>query len=59
MIERMNLALKTPNRGLTDQTYQEVKDHFSETEIAQSIFTGAVINSWNRLTISVYMIQTN
>lgn len=42
--------------GLTDKTYEEASRHFSETEIAQLIFTVVVTNSWNRIAVSVHMV---
>ena len=41
--------------GVTETTYQEANKHFSESEIAQLIFIATVINSWNRIAISVHM----
>lgn len=42
--------------GLTEETYQDARNYFSETEIAQLIFTIVVANSWNRLAISTHMV---
>jgi AhpD family alkylhydroperoxidase len=42
--------------GLTDTTFGNARQHFSETELAQLIFTIVVTNSWNRLAISMHMV---
>jgi len=42
--------------GLTEETYQNARKYFSETEIAQLIFTVVVTNSWNRLAISTHLV---
>ncbi|CCJ98507.1 carboxymuconolactone decarboxylase family protein [Cronobacter malonaticus] len=35
--------------GISDAVYQQAREHFSETEIAEIAFAVAIINSWNRL----------
>jgi len=42
--------------GLGDDTFQNAKKYFSETEIAQLIFITTVTNSWNRIAISMHMV---
>lgn len=42
--------------GLREETFQNAKKYFSETEIAQLIFITTVTNSWNRIAISMHMI---
>ena len=42
--------------GLREETFQEAKKYFSETEIAQLIFVTTVTNSWNRIAISMHMV---
>lgn len=42
--------------GLTEKTYQNALTYFTQTEIAQLIFTVVVTNSWNRLCISTHMV---
>jgi AhpD family alkylhydroperoxidase len=42
--------------GLREDTFQNAKKYFSETEIAQLIFITTVTNSWNRIAISMHMI---
>ena len=42
--------------GLREETFQNAKKYFSETEIAQLIFITTVTNSWNRITISMHMV---
>jgi AhpD family alkylhydroperoxidase len=42
--------------GLSEETFQKVLLHFGEAGIAQLIFTVAVVNSWNRIAISMHMV---
>ncbi|HVU58902.1 MAG TPA: carboxymuconolactone decarboxylase family protein [Puia sp.] len=42
--------------GLSEDTYQKALHHFGETGVAQLIFTVAVVNSWNRIAISMHMV---
>lgn len=42
--------------GLREDTFQNAKKYFSETEIAQLIFITTVTNSWNRIAISMHMV---
>lgn len=42
--------------GLREDTFQNAKKYYSETEIAQLIFITTVTNSWNRIAISMHMI---
>ena len=42
--------------GLGEDTFQNAKKYFSETEIAQLIFITTVTNSWNRIAISMHMV---
>lgn len=44
--------------GLTDETYKKALEHFGETGVAQLIFTVAVVNSWNRIAISMHMVAS-
>lgn len=53
LIEEVTLIA---NMGVSENTYQEARRHFSETEIAQLIFTATATGSWNRIAISVHMI---
>lgn len=53
LIEEVTLIA---NMGVSEDTYQEARRHFSETEIAQLIFTATATGSWNRIAISVHMI---
>lgn len=39
-------------RGVPDELYERVKEHFSEEEIAHLTLAVVQINAWNRLTIS-------
>jgi AhpD family alkylhydroperoxidase len=47
---------KIQDAGLREDTFQNAKKYFSETEIAQLIFITTVTNSWNRIAISMHMI---
>jgi AhpD family alkylhydroperoxidase len=42
--------------GLREDTFQNAKKYYSETEIAQLIFITTVTNSWNRIAISMHMV---
>jgi AhpD family alkylhydroperoxidase len=42
--------------GLAEDTYQKAILHFGEKGVAQLIFTVAVVNSWNRIAISMHMV---
>jgi len=53
LIEEVTLIA---NMGVSEDTYQEARRHFSETEIAQLICTAIAPGSWNRIAISVHMI---
>src|SRR5690606_37822336 len=53
LIEEVSLIA---NMGVSEDTYLEARRHFSETEMAQLIFTATATGSWNRIAISVHMI---
>lgn len=40
------------NKGVSDATYREAQNFFSEEKIAEIIMTAVVINAWNRIAIS-------
>jgi len=40
------------NKGVSDATYREAQNFFSEENIAEIIMTTVVINAWNRIAIS-------
>ena len=42
--------------GLSEDTYQKALQHFGSTGVAQLIFTVVVVNSWNRIAISMHMV---
>ncbi|MBN9385257.1 MAG: carboxymuconolactone decarboxylase family protein [Chitinophagaceae bacterium] len=42
--------------GLSEDTYQKALKHFGDTGVAQLIFTVVVVNSWNRIAISMHMV---
>jgi AhpD family alkylhydroperoxidase len=43
------------NHGLSEETYKEAEQTFSENHIAQIIMAIATINTWNRIAISTNM----
>jgi len=45
------------NKGLSDETYSRVEDHFNENEIAQMIMLIGTINTWNRIAASTKMFH--
>jgi AhpD family alkylhydroperoxidase len=47
---------KIAEAGLKEETFQNAKKFYSETEIAQLIFITTVTNSWNRIAISMHMV---
>jgi AhpD family alkylhydroperoxidase len=62
--ERVLLALTEEvtligNRGLSDETYAEVRRYFDETTIAQAIMQVVVINAWNRIAVSTRMMHSH
>ncbi len=55
--ERAALALtdavtQLGERGVTDDVYAEVREHFDDTELTYLVAAIAVINVWNRLAIT-------
>lgn len=40
------------NKGVSDATYREAQNFFSEEKIAEIIMATVVINAWNRIAIS-------
>lgn len=45
------------NRGLTNETYNNAKNHFNDNEIAQVIMQIGTINLWNRIAVSTHMFH--
>ncbi len=43
------------HRGLTDATYQNAKNYFSEEVIAEIIVAIVTINAWNRIAVSTQL----
>jgi len=41
--------------GLSDDTYSELQEHFSQNEIAQLVMLIGTINIWNRMAISMHL----
>lgn len=46
-------------QGLTEPTFQQVKEHFNDNEIAQIIMQINVINAWNRIAVSTHMFHSH
>lgn len=42
--------------GLSEDTYQKALQYFGNSGVAQLIFTVVVVNSWNRIAISMHMV---
>jgi len=42
-------------KGLTDATYQGVRQFFNENQLAQIIMAVVTINMWNRIAIASHM----
>lgn len=45
------------NKGLSDETYTELRNHFEESVIAQAIMQVVTINAWNRIAVSSRMLH--
>ncbi|WP_417799309.1 carboxymuconolactone decarboxylase family protein [Tenacibaculum sp.] len=45
------------NKGLTEKTFQKLKNYFSDNEIAQIIIQIGEINIWNRIAVSTQMFH--
>ncbi|MBV1870982.1 MAG: carboxymuconolactone decarboxylase family protein [Gammaproteobacteria bacterium] len=59
--ERAVLALtdevtQISKKAVTDQTYQNCQQYFSDNEIAQCVMQITQINSWNRIALATKMI---
>ena len=46
------------NNGLTENTFQKLKEHFTDNEIAQIIMQIGEINIWNRIAVSTQMFHS-
>lgn len=44
-------------KGLGDETFKKVKNHFNENETVQMIMLIGLINTWNRMAISTHMLH--
>ncbi|CAA7197091.1 carboxymuconolactone decarboxylase family protein [Chryseobacterium potabilaquae] len=42
-------------KGLSEETYQQAKKFFDESQIAQIIMAVVTINAWNRIAISTHL----
>jgi AhpD family alkylhydroperoxidase len=51
-LEWTEAVTKLSEDGVSDEVYDRVRAHFSETQISELTFAVAVINAWNRLNIS-------
>jgi AhpD family alkylhydroperoxidase len=47
------------NKGLSDETYQELQKFFDEATIMQALMQIAAINAWNRISIATNNIHPN
>lgn len=48
-LEWTELVTKLPEHGISDESYQEVRKHLDEKELAELSFAIGIINMWNRL----------
>ncbi|NVK08062.1 MAG: carboxymuconolactone decarboxylase family protein [Tenacibaculum sp.] len=46
------------NNGLTENTFQKLKEYFTDNEIAQIIMQIGEINIWNRIAVSTQMFHS-
>ena len=51
-LEWTEAVTKLSEHGVSDEVYDRVRAHLSETQISELTFAVAVINAWNRLNIS-------
>jgi AhpD family alkylhydroperoxidase len=51
-LEWTEAVTKLPEHGVPDEIYERVRAQFSEKQIAELTFAIAIINAWNRLSIS-------
>ena len=50
-LELTEALTKISDKGITDDLYQMMKEHFTDVEISELTFAIATINMWNRLQI--------
>jgi AhpD family alkylhydroperoxidase len=50
-LEWTEAVTRLSEHGVSDEVYDRVRAHFSETQISELTFAVAVINAWNRLNI--------
>lgn len=55
-LEWTEAVTKISPEGVSDEVYDRVRAHFSETEISELTFAVGVINLWNRLNISLQTV---
>ena len=55
-LEWTEAVTKISPEGISDEVYDRVRAHLSETEISELTFAVAVINAWNRLNISLQTV---
>ncbi len=51
-LEWTEAVTKLSDKGVSDEVYARVRGQFSEAQIAELTFAVAIINAWNRLSIS-------
>ncbi len=44
-------------KGVSDETYEEVRAHYSDNQVAQLIILICQINTWNRIAVSTHMLH--
>jgi AhpD family alkylhydroperoxidase len=55
-LEWTEAVTKISPEGVSDEVYDRVRAHFSETQISELTFAVGVINLWNRLNISLQTV---
>ena len=52
VLEWTEVVTRLADHGITDEVYDRVRAHLSETQISELTFAIGVINMWNRLNVS-------
>ena len=47
------------DKGVTEETYDNLKKYFNDKTIAEIIMINVTINSWNRIAISTHLVHNN
>jgi AhpD family alkylhydroperoxidase len=56
VLEWTEAVTKISPEGVSDEVYDRLRAHFSETQISELTFAVGVINLWNRLNISLQTV---